>query len=234
MCFSAEADIVTGAVVAVAGVDALRHVRHRRELALAGLPLILAAHQLVEAVVWSDLEGHTPPVGSGAAVWLYAAVAFVVLPAYVPWAVRAVEPLAERRRLMLPFAVLGVLVALAYAGAMDQRAVVAAIEGNHISYDTGLTYGGAVSALYILAACAPLLVSSHRRIVIFGAWNVVAVAALVWLAQDGLTSLWCAWAALTSIVIARHLRVSHEPGAPAHELRPRGTPADLSEPGACT
>ena len=48
---------------------------------------------------------------------------------------------------------------------------------------------------------------------------LLAVAALVWLAQDGLTSLWCAWATLTSIVIARHIRVSHEPGAPAHEGR---------------
>jgi len=231
MCFSAEADIVTGAVVAVAGVDALRHVRHRRELALAGLPLILAGHQLVEAVVWTDLQGRTPPVGSDAAVWLYAAVAFVVLPAYVPWAVRAVEPVDDRRRLMLAFGVLGVVVALVYAGAMDQRAVVASIEGNHISYDTGLSLGSVVSGLYMLAACVPLLASSHRRIVVFGVWNIVAVAALVWLAQDGLTSLWCAWAAVTSIVIARHIRASYEPGATVREGRPRSS---LSEPGACT
>ncbi|MCA1675540.1 MAG: hypothetical protein LC799_26260 [Actinobacteria bacterium] len=222
MCFSAEADLVTGAVVAVAGVDAFRHVRHPRELALAGLPGLLAAHQLTEVFVWSGLEDRIPPVGAGTAIILYALVAFVVLPAYVPWAVRAVEPAYERRRLMLPFALLGVLVAVVYAVAMGERPVVASIEGNRIAYDTGLSYGGALSALYILAACAPLLVSSHRRIVVFGAWNVLAVAALVWLAQDGLTSLWCAWAAVTSIVIARHLRVAHEPGAPAHES---GAPA---------
>ena len=121
MCFSAEADIVTGAVVAVAGADALRHVQHPRELPLAALPGLLAAHQFTEAFVWSDLEAVAPPVGTGMAVTLYALVAFVVLPAYFPWAVRAVEPLPERRRRMLPFAVLGLLVALVYAVDMSGR-----------------------------------------------------------------------------------------------------------------
>jgi len=219
MCFSAEVDIVTGVVVAAAGVDALRHVRQPRELALAGLPALLAAHQFTEVFVWSDLQDLTPRSTTSAAVTLYAFVAFVVLPAYVPWAVRAVEPVYERRRLMLPFAALGVLVALVYAVAIVRRPVVATVLGNKIDYETGLELGGAVAALYILAACGPLLASSHRRIVVFGVWNVVAVIALVLLAQEGLTSLWCAWAALTSILIARHLRVSHEPGAPAHETR---------------
>jgi len=61
---------------------------------------------------------------------------------------------------------------------------------------------------------------------VFGLWNVAAVAALVWLAQDGLTSLWCTWAAVTSIVIARHLRVSqrreHHPTRPGEGQRTRG------------
>ena len=231
MCFSAEADIVTGAVVAVAGVDALRHVEHPRELPLAALPGLLAAHQFTEAFVWSDLEAVTPPVGTGLAVTLYALVALVVLPAYFPWAVRVVEPWTERRRLMLPFAVLGVLVALVYAVDMSQRSVVAAIAGNHISYRTGLSNGGTVASLYIVAACTPLLLSSHRRIVVFGVWNVAAVAMLVSLASEALTSLWCTWAAVTSIVIARHLRAPRRVEAPLRGAR--GLRA-FSGPEACT
>jgi Family of unknown function (DUF6629) len=42
MCFSAQADLVGGVVITVIGVDAVRHVRHRRELiALAPIPLLL-------------------------------------------------------------------------------------------------------------------------------------------------------------------------------------------------
>jgi hypothetical protein len=177
-------------------------------VALASLPLLLAAHQLTEVFVWSDLQHRTPAVEvGGASVSLYAVVAFVIVPALVPWAVLAVEPANDRRRLMAPFAVLGCLVAAAYAGAIADRPVVAAIAGHHISYETGLTPGGTMAALYVVAVCVPLFASSHRRIVLFGAGNAVAVAVLVLLAQEELTSLWCAWAAVTSVFIAVHLRM---------------------------
>lgn len=211
MCFSAEADLVAGAVVAVVGVDALRHVRRPRELALAGLPMLLAAHQLTEVFVWSDLHGRTPHSGMSPAISFYALVAFVVVPAFVPLAVLAVEPAGDRRRVMAPFAVLGVLVATAYAGAMGQRSVIAAIDGHHISYETGLKPGVVMAALYVVAVCVPLFASSYDRIVVFGVANAAAVAVLILLSQEELTSLWCAWAAVTSIFIAFHLRMVNAP-----------------------
>jgi len=214
MCFSAEADLVAGVVVAAVGVDALRHVRRPREVAIAGLPLLLAAHQLTEVLVWTDLQHRTPPVETGGvAVSLYALVAFVVVPALVPLAVLAVEPADDRRRLTAPFAVLGCLVAVAYAGAMAQRPVVAAIAGHHISYDTGLKPGATMAALYVVAVCVPLFASSYPRIVAFGACNAVAVALLIFMSQEELTSLWCAWAAVSSTFIAAHLRMINPTGS---------------------
>jgi len=237
MCFSAEADLITGAGVAVVGVDALRQVRRPRELAIASLPAVLAAHQLTEVFVWSDLHDRTPHVGTGPAIWLYAVVAFVVVPALVPVAVLAVEPVNARRRLMAPFAVLGILVAMAYAGAMGQRPVVAAIAGRHISYATGLEPGVTMAGLYVLAVCVPLFASSYPRIVLFGACNAVAVAVLLWLSQEELTSLWCAWAAVASVVIDGHLRMVNGAVATADGDGPVAAGADgpaSSERGACT
>ncbi|EFC79974.1 hypothetical protein [Parafrankia sp. EUN1f] len=40
----------------------------------------------------------------------------------------------------------------------------------------------------------------------FGAVNLAAVGLLAWLETDAVTSLWCAWAAVTSIAVAVHLR----------------------------
>ena len=44
MCFSAEADLVTGVVVGAIAIDALRHVRQPSDRALAAIPAILAGH----------------------------------------------------------------------------------------------------------------------------------------------------------------------------------------------
>jgi len=57
VCYSLEADLIAGLVVGAVGIDAVRHVDDRRNLALAAVPLVLAAHLLVEAVAWWSLEG---------------------------------------------------------------------------------------------------------------------------------------------------------------------------------
>ena len=93
MCFSPQADIAGGLVITAIGVDAVRHIRQRREfIALAWLPLLLGAHQFIEAFVWLWLQGHVPRAAGQAALWAYVLIAFVVLPVLVPLAVIALEP----------------------------------------------------------------------------------------------------------------------------------------------
>ena len=55
--------------------------------------------------------------------------------------------------------------------------------------------------LYVVATCGSLLVSSIRRVRIFGAANLVAVVVIAWVQQNALTSLWCTWAAVVSAIL---------------------------------
>jgi len=48
--------MVAGVVIGAVGLDGLRYVRRPAERWLASLPVILAAHQLTEAVVWLGLR----------------------------------------------------------------------------------------------------------------------------------------------------------------------------------
>jgi hypothetical protein len=211
MCFSPEADVVTGIVVTGVGVDALRHVRQSREYPLASLPMLLGAHQLVEAFVWWGETEQVPEPVSQAAVWLYLVVALGVLPVLVPVAITAIEPDRWRRRVLLPFVAAGSAVAVAMLVVMITGPVSAGIQGCCLSYDTGPSYSGVLGALYVLVTCCALLASSHRHIVAFGVVNLIAVVLLAWLLASGLASLWCAWAAVTSVSIARHLRGTRRP-----------------------
>jgi hypothetical protein len=207
MCFSAQADLVGGAVLAVIGLDAARHVHQRRDhLALAALPLLLAAHQIDEAFVWWGLQGHVSPQVGRVAMWIYLLFAFVVLPTYVPLSVLALEAPGRRRTVIRGFVALGATVSTIFLVAMLDGPVTAELYDYHLGYSIGLPAGLAVVAAYVAATCGSLLFSGYHRLALYGVVNLIAVAVLARLAVEGFASLWCAWAAVTAAVVALILR----------------------------
>jgi hypothetical protein len=207
VCFSPQADLVGGVLLAAIGIDVVRHVHERRDhLAFAALPLLFAAHQLDEAFVWWSLQGHISAGVGHVATWVYLLFAFVVLPIYVPMAVRALEPPGRRRDVMTGFVALGAVVAAVLFAAMLRGPVTSRLGDNHVSYDIPLHAGYFVVGAYVAATCASAIFSGYRGIAVFGVVNLVAVAVLARLTIDGFASLWCGWAALTSCAIALHIR----------------------------
>lgn len=93
--------------------------------------------------------------------------------------------------------------------------VGAAIEGSHIAYTADISYADILVALYVVATCGACLVASNKWLVLLGLANLSAVIALGWITFTGFTSLWCAWAALTSIAIAMYPRHSGRSVAPS-------------------
>lgn len=209
VCFSAQADLVGGMVLGVIGIDVARHVDHRRDhLAVAALPLLFAAHQLDEAFVWWGLQGHVNESVGRASTWLYLLFAFVVLPLYVPLAVRSLEPPGRRRMTMTIFVGLGAVVSAVLLAAMIRGPVTASLDDFHVKYGIQMAYGGLIVAAYVLATCGSAVFSGYRHIATFGLVNLIVVAVLAVLMIDGFASLWCGWAALTSCAIALHIRFS--------------------------
>ena len=205
MCFSADADLAAGIVVTVIGIDSIRRAQTPKELPLAALPLLFGLHQLVEAFVWWGLAGKVPSRVGDAATWLYLAVAFA-LPFWVPMAVRGVERSHRRRNVITAFAGVGLVVSLVLLGSMVAGPIHASVDGHHIQYALTIPGGASISVLYVVATCGALLMASDRWIRDFGVSNLLAVGLLVWLTVGGLTSLWCVWAAITSVAIDLYFR----------------------------
>jgi hypothetical protein len=209
VCFSPQADIVGGLVICAIGVDAVRHIRQRREfLALAWIPLLLGAHQFIEALVWLWLQGHVPRGIGQVALWAYLLIAFVVLPVFIPVAVIALEPTKRRKQIMAPFASIGAAVAVVLFAAMVRGPVGVKLAPYHLAYSIRLPDGLLVVALYVVAVCGPLLVSGYRNVAIFGIVNLVAVIIIARLTISGFASVWCGWAALSSAAITLHCRLA--------------------------
>jgi hypothetical protein len=194
MCWSATADLVAGTAVAAVGVACLARTRRARDLPLAALPLLLGAHQLVEARVW-----HTGG-GTGPATLAWAVIALPLLAAWVPVVVWCAVPGPARRRLLLPLAS-GAVTAALLTHALATRTVRAEIRGHTVGYVLGLPHPELLVAGYLVATIGAFLLSGDRVLVTLGA--LVAVGALVCGALWRLefVSTWCAVAALCSVVV---------------------------------
>ena len=201
MCFSATANFVGSGVLGTIGVVTLSKVKHPRELLFASLPALFAIHQFTEGFVWLGLDGILSPAVTrdmGAAFMLYAQG---LLPFILPLSVVLFEPDAKSRRRMMPFLILGMLTALYILWALVAYPTQISIKSNSIVYINPATNNTAVAIFYVIATCGSLLFSKVRDMVVFGIANMAILLAVMGVKRYAFTSLWCAYAAVASVII---------------------------------
>jgi hypothetical protein len=192
---------VGSGVLGAVGVVTLTKVKHRRELLFAALPLLFAIHQFIEGFVWLGLDGILSPTvahDTGAAFMLYAQG---LLPFLLPLSVLLFEPTAKSRQRMLPFLVLGGGTTLYILWALTAYPLELYVKGNNIVYINQATNNTAVAVLYVIATCGSLFLSKIRMMVAFGAANLAILLVVMEVKRYAFTSLWCAYAAVASVII---------------------------------
>ena len=209
MCFSAVANFTGSGVLATIGVLTLTRVKHRRELLFASLPTLFAVHQFTEGFVWLGLDGVLSPAVTHAMAAAFMLYAQGLLPFLLPLSVLLFEPDARSRRRMLPFLVVGCLTALYILWALIAYPTQTFIRANSIVYINPATNNSAVAVLYVIATCGSLLFSKVKDMVIFGLANVTILLVVMAVKRYAFTSLWCAYAAVASVIILAYFWKSH-------------------------
>jgi hypothetical protein len=201
VCFSAVANFVGSGALAAIGVVTLTKVKHRRELLFAALPTLFAIHQFIEGFVWLGLDGVLSPAVAhdmGAAFMLYAQG---LLPFLLPLSVVLFEPDAKSRRRMLPFLAIGGATTLYMLWALTAYPLQVYIRANSIVYLNQATNNTAVALFYVIATCGSLFFSKVKTMIIFGAVNLMILLIVMEFKRYAFTSLWCAYAAIASLII---------------------------------
>lgn len=210
MCFSATANFVGSGVLGAVGAVTLTKVKHRREFLFAALPTLFAIHQFMEGFVWLGLDGILSPAVAhdmGAAFMLYAQG---LLPFLLPLSVLQFEPNGKSRRRMLPFLILGGATTLYILWALTAFPLQLYVKGDSIVYINQATNNMTVAVLYVIATCGSLFFSKIKMMVVFGAANLVILLAVMEFKRYAFTSLWCAYAAVASVIILAFFWTSHE------------------------
>jgi hypothetical protein len=210
VCFSATANFVGSAVLGAIGVVTLTKVKHRRELLFASLPVLFAVHQGIEGFVWLGLDGKLSPAVThdmAAAFMLYAQG---LLPFLLPLSVLLFEPYVKSRRRMLPFLALGTLTTLYILWALTAYPFDVYVKSHSIVYSDPATNNMPVALLYVIATCGSLFFSNIRSMVAFGAANLAILLVVMEIKRYAFTSLWCAYAAVASVIVLAYFWSSSE------------------------
>jgi hypothetical protein len=201
VCFSATANFVGSGVLGAVGVATLTRVKHKRELLFASLPTLFAVHQFMEGFVWLGLDGILSPEVThkmGAAFVLYAQG---LMPFVIPLSVLLFEPDQKSRRRMLPFLAIGTGTTLYMLWALIAYPLQIFVKNNSIVYINDGTNNTLLALLYVISTCGSLFFSKVKDMVIFGAANLVILLVVMAVKRYAFTSLWCAYAAVASVII---------------------------------
>jgi hypothetical protein len=208
VCFSAGANFVSSAILGAIGVATLAEVKHRRELLFAAMPCLFALHQFTEGFVWLAFDHRLPLIvahDAGAAFVLYAQG---LLPFLVPLGVLLIEPTRARRRRMLGFSILGVVLAVYLLWGLIAYPLQVSAGADGIVYLNHITTTTLVAMLYVTATCGALFFSGFRPLVLLGWVNFVGLLVVMLVRRYEFTSLWCFYAAVVSVIIYFFFRQS--------------------------
>lgn len=206
MCFSATASFTLATTTAVVGIAAVRQVRHRPELFLAIVPLLFAAQQAVEGLLWLQLSGEGDNGTVAALSFTYLLLADVFWPVYTAVAVLLVEPDRRRRRVFGVIAVIGSVLSIYLLIDLLGNPVSAGIRGHSIGYAGEADPLSWRQIPYLVCVCAPPLLSSHRIIRVFGAVILAGFLVSAYAYYATFVSVWCFFAAADSTLIWFYFR----------------------------
>ncbi|HEY4215758.1 MAG TPA: DUF6629 family protein [Gemmatimonadaceae bacterium] len=202
MCFSAAGSFALSGVLAGIGVASLAQGAPARHRMFAAIPLIFAAQQASEGVVWLTIDASMSEPVHRAAVIAFLGFALIVWPAWLPLSLHRIERSEPRRHALAAMWALGLIVALSSAIILTASTPVAVVAGHSIRYDHAGGGNAVLDALIVFAYLVPTVgpffasTAAHARTI--GVLLIVALGAAILVEREALTSVWCFFAAVLS------------------------------------
>jgi uncharacterized protein DUF6629 len=169
----------------------------------AAIPILFAAQQATEGVVWLTIGGGGTV--HRLAVNAFLSVALVVWPMWLPFSLRLVERDDGRRRALTWLVWFGVVVSVYAASLLVRWQPTARIAEHSISYDYQSRHETLSHVVYLLAyivpTIVPFFVSTLALARTMGVTLIASLVVTVAVQRDALTSVWCFFAALMSCLI---------------------------------
>jgi hypothetical protein len=205
MCFSAGGSFTLSGVLAAVGVASVVRNSSKEHAMLAAVPLVFAAQQFAEGMVWTTFRNAGAETAHQAAVMAFIAIAMAVWPIWAPLSLRLAERDRTAKRVLAALLGLGSIAAVVSVLLLLRRHPVAEIAGHSIRYEyphsTNAVLSVGMLAGYIAPTIGPFFVSTMRAARMIGSTLVVSLALSIVVEREALASVWCFFAAILSVQI---------------------------------
>lgn len=205
MCFSATASFTLSGVLAATGAASIGRSASPARRMFAATPLLFAAQQAAEGVIWLTIGDARYATLEHAMVLVFLGVALIVWPIWLPVSLRRAERDPAHRRILTILCCMGVIVAAFALAALMRERAVAVIVGHSIRYDHSsslhVPHDWITVVAYACPTILPLFASSIRLTRMIGVALVGSLLLTFVVERQAVTSVWCFFAAILSAFV---------------------------------
>ena len=202
MCFSAAGSFALAGVLTGTGAAAMALNKSPAQRLFAAIPLVFAAQQAAEGVVWLTIADPAQVALQRLSVAVFLGIAVVIWPTWCPLSLCLAERNPSRRRMLTLISWLGVGVTGCALALLLRWHPVAMVAGHSIRYvHEASTLGRYTVLVYAVVALLPFFLSTTKLVRTIGATFVVALVVTIVMYREALTSVWCFFAAILSGLI---------------------------------
>jgi hypothetical protein len=206
MCYSATASFGSAALLASVGAVTVRYSAPKSYRLFAAIPLLFGVQQAAEGIVWLTIGEQSASALHQMAVLSFLGVAVVIWPSWLPWSVLKIEKDPRRRMILKVLCAMGAFVSALAAISLYTGTTQAFVEGHSLGYtvSNASVYVSPVFHVFVYFAPAvlPLFVSTIDIVRKAGYLILASLLLAAFVKQATLTSVWCFFAAIISLVIA--------------------------------
>lgn len=199
MCYSAQASFIAAGYLLLAGLWNVKKNKIRSAQVFAAMPLIFAAQQLIEGVIWLHIT-HNFSFIDIYAPYLYLFCAFFIWPIFIPVSILLLEENQNRKNYIKMCVFLGIFVSINLYAYVIAGGAYAELLSCHIYYDLQIPYLTRIflTILYLCATVIPFLISTIKQMPLFGLLLLASYIFSFHYYYMHILSTWCFFAALLS------------------------------------
>jgi hypothetical protein len=179
---------------------------------IALIPLFFAIQQFAEGAVWLQINGEFQPVSQlgQTAPYIYLLFAWVIWPVFTPIALLLPEKVRWKQIVCFLSLLAGLSISIGDIRYMLTHDIAIKIVGHSISYGEAIF---SEEILYLLAVLPPVLLSSIKKMWLFGLFVLVSFIFSNIIYTATFTSVWCFFAAGISLALYEVLCVANTPSS---------------------